>query len=50
MKHYEVINGKYQNLSGTGMFTKYGTVMFYPDNGRPYRVCLLVSDVREIHV
>ena len=50
MKHYTVTNGKYQNFTGKGKLTKYGTVMFYPDNGRPYCVCLLTSDVKEIHV
>lgn len=50
MKHYEVISGKYENLTGLGKPTKYGTVMFYPDTARPYRVCLLMSDVREKRV
>jgi hypothetical protein len=48
MKRYQVIEGDYAGRIGCGEATKYGTVMFYPDGGAPYRVCLSNDKVVEI--
>jgi hypothetical protein len=46
MKTYRVITGKYKGRTGRGEVTNYGTVMFYPDNKVPYRVCLMANMVK----
>lgn len=46
MKMYRVISGKYEGRTGRGKVTNYGTVMFYPDNKMPYRVCLMANMVK----
>lgn len=48
MKRYQAIEGDYVGRVGWGEATKYGTVMFYPDGGAPYRVCLSNDEVVEI--
>lgn len=48
MKRYQVIEGDYAGRVGYGEATIYGTVMFYPDGGAPYRVCLSNDKVVEI--
>lgn len=46
MKDCKVISGKYAGRIGKCKVTDYGTVMFYPNNGKsPYRVCLRESEV-----
>lgn len=45
MKMYRVITGKYEGKTGRGEVTNYGTVMFYPNDKMPYRVCLMVNEV-----
>ena len=45
MKMYRVITGKYEGKTGRGEVTNYGTVMFYPNDKMPYRVCLMANEV-----
>lgn len=46
MKDCKVIKGKYAGRAGKCEKTRYGTVMFYPNEGRaPYRVCLMENEV-----
>ena len=46
MKDCKVISGKYVGRIGKCEVTAYGTVMFYPKEGKyPYRVCLEKSEV-----
>ena len=46
MKKCKVIKGKYAGREGKCEKTQYGTVMFYPNEGRaPYRVCLMKNEV-----
>ena len=46
MEDCKVINGKYAGREGKCEKSQYGTVMFYPNDGKiPYRVCLKESEV-----
>ena len=48
MKMYRVVSGKYEGGVGHCEFSQYGSVMFYPVEGKhPYRVCLLANEVEE---
>ena len=49
MEKYCVVSGKYAGRIGMGEVTKYGTVMFYPIDGKaPYRVCLMANEVKKV--
>ena len=49
MERYCVVSGKYAGRIGMGKITKYGTVMFYPIEGKaPYRVCLMANEVKKV--
>lgn len=46
MKNCKVISGKHKGREGKCEISPYGTVMFYPKEGRyPYRVCLMENEV-----
>lgn len=47
----KVVSGNYQGREGiadTNYLEKTGNVMFYPEGGSPYRVCLPFSDIEKI--